>query len=116
MAKRKPDERLVLYKKEIKERIKEEVEKLFEELPELLAQLEPKDKIEVMLKFLPYIQPKLTAIDLQATTQTADLSTAQQIRKLNESAKGFNAQAMKRKKLLEAQIIDFEEITPNKKT
>lgn len=114
MAKRKPDERLVLYKKEIKERIKEEVEKLFEELPTLLQQLEPKDKIDTLLKFLPYIQPKLTAIDLQTTTQTADLTTAERIKQLNQSAKGFNTQAMKRKQLLEAQIIDFEEIKPEK--
>lgn len=48
---------------EIREVLKSIIEKELEHLPNQLEKLEPKERLEIMVKLLPYIIPKLSELD-----------------------------------------------------
>ena len=43
-------------------RLKEIVQKEMERLPELLEQLEPKERVRTLLSLLPYVTPKIETV------------------------------------------------------
>jgi len=43
-------------------RLKEIVKKEIEQLPELLEQLEPKERVRTILNLLPYVTPKIETV------------------------------------------------------
>ena len=55
--------------KDLKESIKLIIENEFESLPETLQQLEPEKRIDVLIKLLPYIVPKLQNIQIEPKTE-----------------------------------------------
>ena len=55
--------------KDLKESIKLIIENEFESLPETLQQLEPEKRIDVLIKLLPYIVPKLQNIQIEPTKE-----------------------------------------------
>ena len=57
---------------ETKELIQKIVSKELETIPDLLKQLEPTDRVNAIIKLLPYLVPKQQemAIDLQVPTKT----------------------------------------------
>ena len=50
--------------KEIRELLKDIIEKEIVSMPETLKDLEPKEKLEIISKFLPYVLPKIETINI----------------------------------------------------
>lgn len=49
--------------KDLHGRLKEIVQKEIERLPELLEQLEPKERVKTLLQLLPYATPKVANVE-----------------------------------------------------
>lgn len=55
---------------EVREFMQSFLSEKFENLDEIYSQLEPKDKINAIIKMLPYVVPKQMQMDLMATVET----------------------------------------------
>lgn len=48
--------------KDLRETLKELLQKEFEKLPETLAELEPKERMNILCKLMPFVFPKVETI------------------------------------------------------
>jgi len=61
--------------KDLRHKLKELVCNELEQLPQLLEQLEPKDRLNFIVKFIPYVLPKTQNIHYKSDEPDNDLFT-----------------------------------------
>jgi hypothetical protein len=64
---------------ELRDQLQQLIETTLTDLPDLLAVVEPAERIRLLTALLPYVMPKLSAVDLTATTPSLENGSEIQI-------------------------------------